>query len=93
MLRFLLAIGLLATLVCACQPPESPDAVVTEGPAVGIARLAVEDPARTSWDRATARPVVTTVWYPAEDDAVMETIAFPADRPIFTAGQAARRFR
>jgi len=62
-----------------------------DGSVVGMTRRVYEDPDRLSWDRKSARPLATTVWYPSSAEAkAMEEIVVPADNPIFVGGWAAR---
>lgn len=57
---------------------------------VGLARLILEDPVRQNWDGTNARPLVTSIWYPATDVAQMAEIGIPPERPVFIGGYAAR---
>jgi predicted dienelactone hydrolase len=49
-----------------------------------------QDEDRLSWDRQRHRPLATTIWYPAAAGAKMTEIAFPADKPVFVGGWAAK---
>ncbi|MEL6446404.1 MAG: alpha/beta hydrolase [Pseudomonadota bacterium] len=64
--------------------PPAPD-----GPAVGVQRFNWTDPARRDWQDSGARPITSTVWYPA-GDVEQQPILIPQKRPVFVAGYAAR---
>lgn len=78
-----------ALLIAACgggtiTKPPSDDAVV------GMAHRDYADADRLSWNRRSARPLVTTIWYPAVATAKMAEIAFPSENPVFVGGWAAQ---
>ena len=66
-------------------PPTEPD-----GTPVGLVRLDLTDPVRKNWEETGARPLATTLWYPAIDGTEMIEIGIPRDRPVFIGGFAAR---
>lgn len=76
--------------VSACGQGGGSETAAPEGAAVGMTRLAYEDPARMSWNGTTPRPLMTQVWYPAAEGSEMTEFVIPADRPVFTGGFAAR---
>ena len=64
--------------------------VVSDGMPVGLIRLNLEDPVRLDWDDVNARPLVTSLWYPAIKGSEMEEIGIPSARPVFVGGMALR---
>jgi len=61
------------------------------GPPVGLIRLSLEDPVRLNWDKTHPRPLILSIWYPAEYGSQMEEIGIPPQRPVFIGGYAARK--
>jgi predicted dienelactone hydrolase len=57
---------------------------------VGLMRLKYSDPIRKSWNKKTARPLVTYIWYPAQEGAPHEEIGIPPNSPVFIGGLASR---
>ena len=58
---------------------------------VGLKTLQLSDPVRRNWENNGARPLVTDVWYPAEENAQEIDIMVGApDSPLFFGGRAAR---
>lgn len=82
-----LATAALALAACGDGAPPGPP---PGGPAVGYARILMEDSARPRWDGPGPRPLVTSIWYPAAPGSRMEMVQIPTDRPVFQGGYAAR---
>ncbi len=80
----LLSIGILALGAC------NPKVDLPDGAPIGLIRLQMEDPERLDWDKAKARPLTTSLWYPAAEGSQMEEIGIPPARPVFIGGFAAR---
>ena len=86
--KFLVVLA-AALLIAACgggtitKPP-------TDGSVVGMIKRDYSDSDRLSWDKRRARPLTTTIWYPAATGAKMTEIAFPEVDPVFAGGWAAR---
>lgn len=57
---------------------------------IGMARVAFVDDERASWTGAGARPLATTIWFPAHVGAKMTFFSFPSERPLFVGGYVAR---
>ena len=76
-------------LVASCSP-EGDVTDGADGAPVGLMRLALEDPQRSAWDGVNARPLTTSLWYPAAEGSQMEEIGIPPTRPVFIGGFAAR---
>lgn len=58
---------------------------------VGMTTRLFEDDDRTNWAGTAPRPLLTTVWYPATEDAVEQEISIGApEKPLFIAGRAAK---
>ena len=70
----------------ACTPKIN----AADGTPVGLIRLQLEDPVRLDWDEVKARPLITSLWYPAVEGSQMEEIGIPPARPVFIGGFAAR---
>ena len=87
-MRYLKLIVIFVSMILlgACsQQAKAPD-----GAPVGLTRLQLEDPIRLAWDGTSARPLVTSIWYPASEGSKMEEIGIPPSRPVFVGGFAAR---
>jgi predicted dienelactone hydrolase len=57
---------------------------------VGLRTLFFTDPNRSNWQGSGPRPLLTHIWYPANDDAQEAPVFIgPPDAPLFQAGQAA----
>lgn len=58
---------------------------------VGLQTLHLTDPTRRNWQNTGQRPLVTDIWYPANENAQEQDILIgPPDAPLFVAGRAAR---
>lgn len=58
---------------------------------VGMTTRSFSDQTRINWARTAPRPLLTMVWYPADEDAVEQEITIGApDKPLFISGRAAR---
>ena len=87
-MRFLnvLSVFIGVTMLGACTP----NANVPDGAPVGLIRAQLADPVRLDWDEVKARPLTTSLWYPAAEGSQMEEIGIPPARPVFIGGFAAR---
>ncbi|MBL4853901.1 MAG: alpha/beta fold hydrolase [Robiginitomaculum sp.] len=88
-MRYLLqmiSIFVLAGLAACSKAPLSVEA----GEPVGLIRQAYQDPVRKSWRGGEARPLTTSIWYPAVAGTEMVKIGIPPSRPVFIGGYAAR---
>lgn len=57
---------------------------------IGIRTLPYFDTQRSNWDGTGPRPMLTDIWYPANDSAKEQDIFIgPPDTPLFFAGRAA----
>ncbi|MEK7266250.1 MAG: prolyl oligopeptidase family serine peptidase [Pseudomonadota bacterium] len=83
-------IALFAALLLAACGEKTITKPPADGAGVGMTHRDYEDALRLSWDRRRARPLSTTIWYPADKTAKMSEIAFPADAPVFAGGWAAQ---
>ena len=50
---------------------------------VGKRTLLLEDKNRPNWSSPGNRPLLTEIWYPANDDAITETFEFGSPEPLF----------
>lgn len=58
---------------------------------VGMTTRLFTDDARTNWAGTAPRPLLTTVWYPADAETTEKEITIGApDKPLFISGHAAR---
>lgn len=89
-ITFSLAVILIAAAASLASCEERGATAPSSAIPVGLARLEFSDPQRRSWIGAEARPLVTSVWYPAAVGVEMTEIAIPPDRPVFVGGFAAR---
>ena len=78
---------IIITLFASCTQK----ATAPLGPPIGLLRLSLEDPERLNWDKTHPRPLITSIWYPAEHGSKMEEIGIPPKRPVFIGGYAARK--
>jgi len=83
---FIIILFICLFFVAACDKT----AIPFDGPAVGLERLHLQDPVRLNWSETGARPLVTSIWYPAAAGAKMTQIGIPPKRPVFIGGYAAR---
>ncbi len=61
----------------------------TDASPIGMTRLELYDPDRLNWNMTGPRPLMTTIWYPADGSAEMVRIDIPKSPPsIFTGGFA-----
>lgn len=65
------------------------DSIMLEN-SVGLMRMEYSDPIRKSWDKKAARPLVTYIWYPAQQGVPHEEIGIPPNKPVFIGGLASR---
>ena len=78
---------IIITLFASCTQKKVTDL----GPPIGLLRLSLEDPERLNWDKTHPRPLITSIWYPAEPGSKMKEIGIPPKRPVFIGGYAARQ--
>ena len=88
-LRLLFITTLVFALVSGCDDAPGSSALPDTDP-VGMVRLALKDSVRRNWSDTDARPLSTSVWYPATAGTRMEEIGIPTSKPVFIGGYAAR---
>ncbi len=91
--RHIAALCAASLILAACGGPKTFTKPPADGSAIGMTQRDYQDEDRLSWDRQRHRPLATTIWYPAAADTKMTEIAFPADKPIFVGGWAAKDAR